>query len=107
MASKGKSLISTVNGDMLLENEYYQKYNIQKQKIKDKYPEDLWNRPIGEARNRKLNYNNHHLWKKYIKEVAKLMLTPNGWYQKFIWDTYSESDKALMELRAKSDKNKN
>lgn len=96
-----KVLISSKNADLLLENEYYQKYQIQKQKIKDRYPEDLWNRPIGLARNRKLNYNNHHLWKEYIKEVAELMLKPNGWYQKFVWDTYSDSDKALMEVRAR------
>jgi hypothetical protein len=101
MASKGKSLISTVNEDMLLENKYYKRYNKQKQKIKDKYPKDLWNRPIGLARNRKLNYDNHHLWQEYIKEVAQLMLTPNGWYQKFVWDTYSDSDKAQMEVRAR------
>ena len=101
MASKGKSLISTVNEDMLLENKYYKRYNKQKQKIKDKYHEDLWNRPIGLARNRKLNYDNHHLWQEYIKEVAQLMLTPNGWYQKFVWDTYSDSDKAQMEIKAR------
>ena len=48
-----------------------------------------------------LNYDNHHLWQEYIKEVAQLMLTPNGWYQKFVWDTYSDSDKAQMEVRAR------
>lgn len=101
MASKGKSLISSKNQDMLLENKYYERYNKEKQKIKDKYPEDLWYRPIGQARNRKLNYNNHHLWKEYIKEIAELMLKPNGWYQKFVWDTYSDSDKALMEQKAR------
>ena len=72
MASKGKSLISTVNEDMLLENKYYKRYNKQKQKIKDKYPKDLWNRPIGLARNRKLNYDNHHLWQEYMIKTLRI-----------------------------------
>lgn len=102
-----KNLISSKNQEMLMENEYYKKYYEQKQKIKERYPEDLWERPNGSKNALNKNYNNHHLWKQYIKEICDLMHKQDGWYQKFIWDTYSESDKALMEQKARGNKTGN
>lgn len=102
-----KNAISSKNEDMLMENEYYKKYYEQKQKIKERYPQDLWERPNGSKNALNKNYNNHHLWKQYIKEICDLMHEKEGWYQKFIWDTYSDSDKALMEQKARGNQKGN
>jgi hypothetical protein len=102
MMPYGKNAISSVNEEMLLENKYYKKYFEQKQKIQERYPKDLWDRPSGAKQSLNHNYENHHLWREYLKELCDLMLKPNGWYQKFVWDTYSQSDKDLMESRSKS-----
>ena len=50
-----KNAISSKNEDMLMENEYYKKYYEQKQKIKERYPTDLWYRPQGA--NQSLNHD--------------------------------------------------
>ena len=97
-----KNAISSKNEDMLMENEYYKKYYEQKQKIKERYPQDLWERPNGSKNALNKNYNNHHLWKEYIKEIADLLLQPNGDYQKFSWEVLiSDSDKVVMEQKAR------
>lgn len=103
MANKG-SAISAENDSLRLENKYYKRFLKQKEKIKEKYPEDLWFRPSGSKNTLNKNYNNHHLWKEYIKEVSDLMWEPNGWYQQFVWDCISESEKIIMRRRATSNK---
>lgn len=96
--------ISSINEDLLLENKYYKEFLKEKEKIKEKYPQDLWDRPHGLKQNNKLKYNNHDLWREYIKELLDLMLKPNGTYQEFVWDNYSESEKNSMEAKARGRK---
>lgn len=86
----------------LKENKNYLKYWKKKQKIKEKYPQELWNRPNGSKNALNKNYNNHHLWKEYIKEIADLLLEPNGDYQKFSWEVLiSDSNKEIMAQKAR------
>jgi hypothetical protein len=86
----------------LKENKDYLKYWKKKQKIKEKYPKDLWIRPTGSKNALNKNYNNHHLWKEYIKEIGDLLLEPKGDYQKFSWEVLiSDSDKVIMEQKAR------
>lgn len=86
----------------LKENKDYLKYWNKKHKIKSKYPEELWNRPAGAKNALNKNYNNHHLWKEYLKEIADLLLQPNGDYQKFTWEELiPPGERKLMEQKAK------
>ena len=86
----------------LKQNKNYLKYWEKKQKIKEKYPQDLWIRPNGSKNALNKNYNNHHLWKKYIKEIGDLLFKPNGDYQKFSWEVLiSDSHKEIMAQKAR------
>ena len=81
------------------ENKYYQKFNKQKQKIKSKYPEELFDIPA--EYNKQTHYPLEHqrLYRKYLKEMGDLLHKKDGWHQKFVWDTISESDKEYYERK--------
>lgn len=100
MANK-KSILCVNNLEDLKNNSNYKEYSIQKDKIKKKYPKDLWNRPSGGRISSSVNYTNHHLWKEYLKDIADLLHQKDGWYQKFVWDTMSESDRKLLDKKFK------
>lgn len=93
-----KNPISSVNEDLLLKNQYYQKYLKQKKEIQSRYPQEMWEYPLSRTK------YNREMWKQYLKEIGDLMYTKEGWFQQFIWDSYSESDKELMERKARSNK---
>jgi hypothetical protein len=84
-----------------LENKYYLRYDKLKQKIKDKYDDEIF--VIPEGYKWRDNYPQEHReqYKKYLAEVADLIFKPKGWYQKFTWDIMSGLDKQLMERRAR------
>lgn len=84
-----------------LENKYYHTYDKLKQKIKDKYDEEIFEIP--EPYKRRANYPEEHRkqYKKYLSEVADLIFKPMGWYQKFTWDIMSDLDKEIMDRKAR------
>jgi len=89
--------------DEYSDNKYYKKFLVQKNKIKQKYPPHLFEMPSSYNLMRKFKGSEEQLlWKQYIKELGDLMFQPNGWYQKFTWDIMSESDKELMDQKAKA-----
>ena len=93
---------SVISLEELKENKDYLKYWEKKQKIKEKYPQELWNRPSGSKNTLNKNYNNHHLWKEYLKEIADLLLEPNGDYQKFSWEELiPPGERKIMEYKAR------
>lgn len=83
------------------DNKYYQKFNKEKQKIKEKYPAELFEIPR-EYKNHYYPMEHRRLYREYLKEIGDLMYQKEGWYQKFIWDTLSDSDKAEFERKLKS-----
>ena len=79
------------------DNKYWIRFNKQKQKIKSKYPQELFDRPA--EYNKQTHYPLEHqrLYRKYLKEMGDLLHKKDGWHQKFVWDTVSESDRMIKE----------
>ena len=59
-------------------NPNYKKYFQQREKIRDRYSEKLLSAKKYPTQEKE--------WEKYKKQMMDLMLKPNGYYQKFIWD---------------------
>ena len=89
--------ISAINEELKLDNPFYQKFLKQKEEIQAKYPKELWENPISKDK----NHYDRVMWKAYIKELGDLMYEKNGWFQQFIWDSYSDSDKKIMQAKAR------
>lgn len=90
----------------LLKDNNYSKYDKKKQKIKEKYPKDIFPNHIPEgykmAPNRPPTEEQRELYKEYLKEIGDLLFEPKGDYQKFCWDYLtSGGDKIQMERKAK------
>ena len=89
------------------QNPYYLKYEKQKLKVKKKYESkiDFTNeRPGPSFENYDYNDDKRKMYKKYLKEVGDLLFKNNGWYQKFMWDIMSESDKIVQERKSRGRK---
>lgn len=99
--------------EKLLEDENYRKYWEEKQLIKSKYPPIIFEytsagrpgRP-GKENKKRFIKEDHIEYKKYIKELLDLMFTPNGNFQKFVWDNMSEGDKIKQERKAQGGRKK-
>tara|TARA_R110000868_G_scaffold389003_1_gene658157 strand:- start:140 stop:460 length:321 start_codon:yes stop_codon:yes gene_type:complete len=92
----------------LMQNENYQKYDEKKQKLKNKYPQEVFElEPIGRPKLEYIRYSEKErkLHKDYIKKVADLLFEPSGDYQKFSWDIISDVDKLAMERKSRGRKN--
>ena len=76
------------------DNQNYQRFLKQKNKIKERYAEDIWNYKVDR------NNFNRKEYQKYLKEIVDLMYKPNSNYQKFLWDIISPSDKKKMDSLA-------
>ena len=89
------------NPEIYLKNKYYIKYRKQRQKIVDKYKDDICLNHTKSGPRPYLNYNDKErkLYHKYLKEIGDLLFKPNGNYQKFVWETKSPSDKLIAERR--------
>ena len=91
----------------LMQNENYQKYDEKKQKLKNKYPQEVFElEPIGRPKLEYIRYSERErkLHKDYLKKVADLLFEPSGDYQKFSWDIISDVDKLAMERKARGRK---
>lgn len=91
------------------ENKYYKLYEKEKQVIKDKYPEEIFVEPIkGRCTIREgkeyIQSGQQELHRQYLKELADLIFTPDGNYQKFTWDIIGDAEKLEMDRRARGSK---
>ena len=82
------------NRDLMLQNKYYKRYLIKKEKIKSKYPPSLWENPLTKT---KYSKEEQEMWLKYIKEIGDLMYKKDGWFQKFVWDSICQTTKDRQE----------
>lgn len=103
-----KTKLSILEEEGLETNLNYRKYKEQKDKIKSKYPSEIW-KYQGAGRS-KISYHNeylnnyHPLYKEYIKEILNLMLTPDSDFQKFTWDIIPDYELEIMKRRARGRK---
>ena len=81
-----------------ISNPHYSKYIERKARILSKYPPTLFTENLITNKDKKLH-------KKYLKEIADLLLKPNGNFQKFIWHLEAE-EKERVEIRRKRKNNK-
>lgn len=85
----------------LLSNKEYKKYLIKKNKIKEKYSDDLLKVcALGKSKE-PYPLEMQEEYKKYIKEIGDLMFKVNGDFQKFTWDDMSTHDKHRQNIRAR------
>ena len=92
----------------LMQNVNYQNYDKKKQELKKKYPEKVFEiEPTGRPRLDCIRYEEkeRELHKDYLRNIATLLMEPNGDYQKYSWDTISEFDKVVMERKTRGRKN--
>ena len=87
-------------------NEYYKAFIKEKEEIKSKYPEEIFDKAVSgrnTIREYKVYLDKGHrdLHKQYIRELADLIFTPGGNYQQFTWDIMSEVEKIEMERLAR------
>jgi hypothetical protein len=75
------------------DNKHYQRYLKKKMKVRAKYDENLTNP-------RAKNYNKEE-WAKYLKEIGDLVFQPNGWFQKYMWETLTEVEKQNRERKTR------
>jgi hypothetical protein len=94
--------------EKFLDNKHYLKYKKQKQKIIDKHPKIKTN-PYKTGPQIIYNWTDDERkeWRSYIKQIADLLLKPNGNYQKFIWDIEPDSTKNRREFLLKKKKSTN
>lgn len=80
----------------------YQRYIIQKNEIKAKYPEELFLQGTQSGR-RKIKYSieERDLYKQYLKELGDLLFQPDGDFQQFTWEMLSDADKLEQERKAR------
>lgn len=93
-----KNPVSAKNEELMFENKYYKRYLIKKEKIKSKYPPSLWENPLSRT---KYDKEMKEMWLTYLKEISDLMYKKDGWFQKFVWDSFSDSVKDKMEQKAR------
>ncbi len=80
----------------LMKNKNYIKFYKQKKKLQSKYDKRLfeWSRtrPPSSIKKWYLEEGGQEEWRKYLREVSKLMYKDNGYFQKFLWDIISKSN---------------
>ena len=87
------------------ENKYYKLYIQEKEKIRSKYPEEIFDKAVS-GRNTIREYKEYldkghrKIHQQYLKELADLIFTPDGNYQQFTWDIMGEAEKLEMKRKA-------
>ena len=100
------------NREHLLKNENYKKYYDKKLEILKNYEQEIFNAGYSRGAHRTQRQKDKYIefeqekYREYIKKVCDLMLKPDGDFQKFVWDIMSETDKELMEKRAKGSRDR-
>ena len=96
--------INKTNRESLIQNKNYKRYDEKKQKLKNKYPQEVFElEPTGRPPLEYIRYSEKErkLHKDYLKKVADLLFEPSGDYQKFSWDIMSTQDKILQERKTR------
>lgn len=93
-------MIKITDLEAIKQNEHYKKYLIQKEKIQSKYPPNLV-KSERETGRRFYEKGEQELSRKYLKEIADLILKPGGHFQKFSWDLINTQEKLQMERTAR------
>ena len=97
--------MSNYSLDNFLDNKHYLKYKKQKQRIVDKHPNiTFYRKTTGPSIDYNWTEDERQEWKKYIKQIADLILKPNGEFQKFFWDIEPDSTKNRREFLLKKKK---
>lgn len=81
-------------------NKNYKLYEKQKDKLKAKYPPTLFAK-LGTNNRYKVNATDEEreLFKEYIGKLMDIINKPNSYYQKYLWDTLSASEKIFREAK--------
>ena len=96
--------INKTNRKSLMKNENYKRYDEKKQKLKNKYPQEIFTlQPTGRPKIEYTIYDEkeRELHKDYLKKLTDLLFKPNGDYQKFTWDIMSQHDMILQERKTR------
>ena len=67
----------------------YLNYSIKKDKLKEKYSEDIFPNWVPDGRKfitHSTTKEQREGYKQYLKEIGDLLFEPNGDYQKFVWN---------------------
>lgn len=78
--SKSEILTSFRTRDVLMKDKYFQKYDQKRNKIIEQCGDD---------------------WKLKTRKIAELLFTPNGDFQKFMWEHMPEVDKLKQDRLAR------
>ena len=79
-----------------LHNPNYKKYIEKKRRIQAKYSPKLF--VYNEST---FTPTQQRMYKKYLKEIADLLMKPKGHYQKFEWDAQKAEEKMLKNKKIK------
>lgn len=88
------------------ENQYYKLFIEEKEKLKSKYPEEIFTENMSGKNTQKvfneyLKEGHRELHLQYLKELADIIFQTDGNFQKFTWDTIGEVEQMEMERRAR------
>ena len=99
--------MSNYSLENFLDNKHYLKYKKQKQKIVDKHPNiTFYRNTTGPSSKYIWTEDEKKEWRSYIKQIADLLLKPNGEFQKFFWDVEPDTTKSKREFLLRKKKSK-
>ena len=78
------------------ESKYYKLFQEEKKQIVNKYPQHIF-----DDKHRPYTKEDRELHLQYLKELADVIFTPDGNYQKFSWDIMTDVQKEEMEKIAR------
>lgn len=74
----------------------YKEWEIIKQEIKSKYPEELF-----DGKNKKVSKETRQLFQQYLKELCDEMFKGEGVFQELTWEMMGEIERLEMERLAR------
>jgi len=81
----------TIESDF--DNEHYQEYLLQKEKLKQKYDKDMFIGNGDTIRNVKATEKHNIDYRRYVSQLMDIICKPNSPYQKFVWETLPEYER--------------
>lgn len=90
--------------EILLQDENYQKYNEEKEKLKTNYPPNIFGGCDVGKRNVRYSEEERKLYKDYLYELGNLLFDGHGYFQKFCWDNISQSEQDIQDRKARDKK---
>jgi len=90
--------------ELLLQDENYQKYNEEKEKLKTKYPPNIFGSCDVGRRNVPYSEEERKLHKDYLHEVGNLIFDGHGYFQKFCWENITDAEQIIQDRKARGRK---